>query len=52
EKVLAAHRAGVKTIVVPIENKKDMEEVPKEIKKDIKFVFAKSMDDVLKIALK
>ena len=52
EKVLAAHRAGVKTIVAPIENKKDMEEVPREIKKDIKFIFAKSMDDVLKVALK
>lgn len=52
EKVLAAHRAGLKTIIVPAENKKDMEDIPKEIRRDIKFVFAKSMDDVLKVALR
>lgn len=52
EKVLAAHRAGIKTVVVPQDNKKDMAEIPKEIQKDIKFVFAKHMDDVLKVALK
>lgn len=52
EKVLAAHRAGIKTVVVPDENRKDMEDVPKEVKRDIKFVFAKTMDDVLKVALK
>jgi ATP-dependent Lon protease len=52
EKVLAAHRAGIKTVILPYENKKDMEEVPKEIKKDMKFVFAKTVDDVLRVALK
>ncbi len=52
EKVLAAHRAGIKVIVAPAENKKDMEEIPKEIKKVIKFIFAKTMDDVLKVALR
>ena len=52
EKVLAAHRAGLKTVIVPDENKKDMEDIPKEIKRDIKFVFAKTIDDVLKVALK
>ncbi|MDP2648048.1 MAG: endopeptidase La [Candidatus Yanofskybacteria bacterium] len=52
EKILAAHRAGVKTIILPLENKKDMEEIPNEIKKDIKFVYAKTMDDVLKTALR
>jgi len=53
EKILAAHRAGIKTVIVPEDNKKDMDEdVPKEIKRDIKFVFAKTMDDVLKVALK
>jgi len=52
EKVLAAHRAGIRTVILPYENKKDLEEVPKEIKKDIKFMFARTMDDVLKVALK
>lgn len=52
EKVLAAHRAGIKTVIMPTENKKDMEDIPKEVQKDLKFVFAKTMDDVLKTALK
>ena len=52
EKVLAAHRAGLKVVILPAENKKDMEDIPKEIKKDMKFYFAKTMEDVLKIALK
>jgi len=52
EKILAAHRAGIKTIIMPVENKKDLEDIPKEVRKDLKFVFAKTMDDVLKTALK
>ena len=52
EKVLAAHRAGIKTVIVPVENKKDIDDIPPEVKKDLKFVFAKTMDDVLKTALK
>ena len=52
EKVLAAHRAGITTVIAPFENKKDMEDIPKEIQKDIKFMFAKTMDDILKVALK
>ncbi len=52
EKVLAAHRAGIKTVIAPAENKKDMEDLPPEVKKDLKFVFVKTMDDVLKVALK
>jgi ATP-dependent Lon protease len=52
EKVLAAHRGGIKTIIAPFENKKDMIDIPKEIQKDIKFHFVKTMDEVLKIALK
>ena len=52
EKVIAAHRAGLKTIVMPKNNKKDLEEIPTEVRKDIKFIFADHMDDVLKVALK
>lgn len=52
EKVLAAHRAGLKTIVLPKNNKKDLEEIPPKVKKDIKFVFVSHMDEVVKIALK
>ncbi|KKT28911.1 MAG: Lon protease [Candidatus Yanofskybacteria bacterium GW2011_GWA2_44_10] len=52
EKLLAAHRAGIKIAVVPAENKRDMEDVPAEVKRDMKFVFVKTMDDVLKTALK
>ncbi len=51
EKVIAAHRAGLKTIILPKDNKKDLEDVPKEVKKDLKFVFVSHMDEVLQIAL-
>ncbi|MDP4001438.1 MAG: S16 family serine protease, partial [bacterium] len=51
EKVLAAHRAGIKTVVAPFDNKKDLIDIPKEIQRDIKFFFVKTMDEVLKIAL-
>lgn len=51
EKVIAAHRAGLKTVILPFENKKDMEDVPANVKKEIKFVFAKKIEEVLKIAL-
>lgn len=51
EKVIAAHRAGLKTIVLPKENRKDLEDVPASVKKDIKFVSASLLDDVLKVAL-
>jgi len=51
EKVIAAHRAGLKTIILPKDNKKDLEDVPKEVIKDLHFKFVSHMDDVLKIAL-
>lgn len=50
EKVIAGHRAGLKTIILPKDNKKDMEEVPNNVKKDIKFVFAEHLDNVLEVA--
>jgi len=51
EKVLAAHRAGVKTIILPKWNKKDLADIPPKILKDIDFHLVEDMMDVLKIAL-
>ena len=51
EKVLAAHRADVKTIILPKDNEKDLEEIPANVRKDLKFIFAKDIDDVLRGAL-
>jgi len=51
EKALAAYRAGIETVILPKENEKDMVEIPDEIKRKIKFVFAHTMDEVLKLAL-
>lgn len=52
EKIIAGHRAGLKTIVLPKDNKKDMEDIPDHVRKDIKFVYANRLDEALKIALK
>jgi len=51
EKIIAAHRAGLKTIIMPKENRKDLEDVPKEVMSDLRFIFVSHMDDVLKIVL-
>lgn len=51
EKVIAAHRAGLKTIILPKDNEKDLEDIPKKVRKDIKFIFASQVDEVLKNAL-
>ncbi len=51
EKVLAAHRAGVKLVIAPKDNEKDMEDIPDFVQRDLKFVFVKHMDDVLRVAL-
>jgi ATP-dependent Lon protease len=51
EKVLAAHRAGIKRVLVPERNKADLDEVPAEVKSDLEFIFASRMDQVLEAAL-
>jgi ATP-dependent Lon protease len=51
EKVIAAHRAGLKTIILPKDNKKDLVDVPKEVLTDLDFKFVTHMDEVLDIAL-
>ncbi len=52
EKTLAAKRMGIMKIILPKRNKKDLEDIPKYIKKDMEFIFAETMDQVLKAALK
>ncbi len=52
EKALAALRAGIKTVIIPERNKKDLEDIPKNIKKKMDFMLVKHMDDVLDVALK
>jgi ATP-dependent Lon protease len=51
EKVLAAHRAGIKTIILPQWNKKDLVDIPQKVQKDIEFHFVDEMLEVLKIAI-
>jgi ATP-dependent Lon protease len=49
EKVLAANRAGIKNVILPVENKKDLEEIPQKVKKGLNFKFVKSIKDVYRI---
>jgi len=51
EKLIAAHRAGLKTVVIPKSNEKDLEEVPDKVKKELKILFAEKIGDVLKVAM-
>ncbi|HZY04894.1 MAG TPA: endopeptidase La [Anaeromyxobacteraceae bacterium] len=51
EKVLAAHRAGIKRVILPARNEKDLIDVPEQARKELDFVFSATMDDVLKAAL-
>jgi ATP-dependent Lon protease len=51
EKVLAAHRAGCKTIILPAENKKDLEDIPANVSRKLKFILVNSMSEVLPVAL-
>ena len=51
EKVLAAHRAGIKRVIVPEKNRRDLDEVPDDVKSELEFVFASEMEQVLDAAL-
>jgi ATP-dependent Lon protease len=51
EKVLAAHRLGVRTVILPRDNEKDLADVPEDVQKDLEFRLVDTMDDVLQIAL-
>ena len=52
EKLLAAHRAGIKQVIIPKDNEKDLVDIPKKVKEDIKITPVETVDEVLKIALK
>ncbi len=52
EKILAAKRAKLSTVILPKRNEKDLEEIPKHLLRGIQFVFAETMDDVIKAALR
>jgi ATP-dependent Lon protease len=49
EKIIAANRAGIKTVILPFENKKDLSEIPDKVKKNLTFKFVKSIKDVYSI---
>ena len=51
EKLLAAHRAGIKKVLIPMENKKDLTEVPKTVLESVEIIPVKNVDEVLKVAL-
>jgi ATP-dependent Lon protease len=51
EKVLAAYRAGLRQLIMPASNEKDLRDVPEEVKKQIAFTFVATMDEVLRLAL-
>ncbi len=51
EKALAAHRAGLKVLIIPLKNRKDLPDVPREVQRDLKLIFVKNMNDVLSVAL-
>ena len=51
EKVLAAHRSGIKKVLLPERNEADLEEIPETVKKEMKFIFVKKMSEVIKHAL-
>jgi ATP-dependent Lon protease len=50
EKVLAGRRAGIKTIILPKKNEKDLEEIPERIKKEMEFKFIQKMDEAINMA--
>ncbi len=52
EKVLAGHRAGIKRIILPKDNQKDLDDIPEEVKKEIEFILVESVEDVLKETLR
>ncbi|MGD0620629.1 MAG: S16 family serine protease, partial [Bryobacteraceae bacterium] len=51
EKTLAARRAGIKTVILPRINQKDLRELPEHVRKEMEFIFADRIEDVLRVAV-
>ena len=51
EKILAAHRSGIVKIILPYDNRKDLDDIPEEVKKDLTFILVKRVEEVMKEAL-
>jgi ATP-dependent Lon protease len=51
EKSVAAHRAGIRKVLLPARNRKDLEDVPESVRKEIQFVFCERVEDVMREAL-
>ncbi|HEY7975634.1 MAG TPA: S16 family serine protease, partial [Ktedonobacterales bacterium] len=51
EKALAAHRVGIRQLIVPVENEKDLAEIPAKVRAEMRFTLAETMDDVIRVAL-
>ena len=51
EKVLAARRAGIHTVIMPKGNQKDLRDLPEEVRKEMEFIFAERIEDVLRTAV-
>jgi ATP-dependent Lon protease len=51
DKVLAAHRAGVRTVIIPRENEQDLRDIPEDVRSDLRFVFAEHMRDIVPVAM-
>jgi ATP-dependent Lon protease len=52
EKVLAAHRVGIKTVIIPKRNEKDLDDIPEEVRDSVKFVLADCVEQVFEAALR
>lgn len=48
EKILAAHRAGIKKVILPRDNEKDLDEIPEDVQKELKFILVETVEDVIK----
>jgi ATP-dependent Lon protease len=51
EKTVAAHRAGIRTVLLPARNRKDLEEIPESVKRELEFVWLERVDDAVAIAI-
>ena len=49
EKIIAAHRAGIKQVILPKDNEKNLVDLPEKVRTDLRFHFVRSMDDVVKL---